>query len=83
VGRLGRGLDRPPGFLVGVCVLGGHLSPRRELHDRCAALRGLSGSPGTRWSAVQGSVASAPLPHRWQVMAVARTYADSCRYLPR
>ena len=75
------GLDRPPPFLANGCVLGGHLAPRRELHDRCAALSGLSGSPALMWSAVQGSVASAPAPQMWQVMAVARTYAASCLYL--
>ena len=80
-GRLARGLDWPPRFWLRVWVLGGHLAPRRELHERCAALRGLLGSPALMWSAVQGSVASAPLPQRWQVMAVARTYAASRLYL--
>ena len=71
-GRSARSCDRPPRFWLRVCALVGHLSPRRELHDRWAAWSGLVGSPGVMWSAVQGSVASAPAPHRWQVMAVAR-----------
>ena len=70
-----------PLFVWSGRVGGGHLSPRRELHERWAACRGLVGSPASTWSAVQGSVASAPAPQRWQVMALARTYAASCLYL--
>ena len=38
------------------------------------------GSPARVWSAVHGSVASAPAPQMWQVMAVARMIAAWCRY---
>ena len=46
------------------------LLPRRLLQDLCAGASGDSGSPGTRWSAVKGSPIIAPLPHRWQTVAV-------------
>jgi hypothetical protein len=46
------------------------LLPLRELQDRWAGARGLRGSPAIRWSAVKGSLVIAPLPHRWQTVAV-------------
>ena len=44
--------------------------PLRELQDRWAGANGLRGSPAIRWSAVKGSPMIAPLPHRWQTVAV-------------
>jgi hypothetical protein len=40
------------------------LFPRLALHDRWAAASRLVGSPGTMWSACQGSLSLGPSPHR-------------------
>jgi hypothetical protein len=42
----------------------------RELQDRWAAARGLFGSAGIRWSAVNGSLGFLPSPHIQQAIAV-------------
>jgi hypothetical protein len=42
------------------------LLPRLALHDRWAAARRLVGSPGTMWSACQGSLSLGPSLQRWQ-----------------
>ena len=42
----------------------------RELHERWAAARGLFGSAGMRWSAVNGSLGLLASPHIQQAMAV-------------
>lgn len=50
------------------------LLPLLELHDLWAAARGLLGSDGMRWSAVNGSaVPLLPSPQIQQCVAVSRT----------
>jgi hypothetical protein len=54
--------------------------PLRLLHDLCAAASGLAGSLALMWSAVHGSFALGPSPHRWQLVASALIMAESLTY---
>lgn len=45
------------------------LFPRAALHDLCAGANAEFGSVAFTWSACHGSLARAPSPHRWQVVA--------------
>jgi hypothetical protein len=51
------------------------LFPLAWLQERWAGARGELGCPAFMWSASHGSPSRHPFPHKWQVVAVARTLA--------